>query len=93
MFFISHPSDEKDHSLFSRNISAANISAATLMDRQNGQSEPSINVINRRGSEGEKDKVTKKEYKTHSHVRKPHLCVCNFRKMGHLLVNPNPNMK
>uniref|UniRef100_A0A4W6CH46 Anion exchange protein n=1 Tax=Lates calcarifer TaxID=8187 RepID=A0A4W6CH46_LATCA len=33
----SHPSDEKDHSLFSRNISAANMSA--LMDRHNSQSE------------------------------------------------------
>uniref|UniRef100_A0AAQ5ZDQ9 Anion exchange protein n=1 Tax=Amphiprion ocellaris TaxID=80972 RepID=A0AAQ5ZDQ9_AMPOC len=34
----SHPSDEKDHSSFSRNISAANMAA--LMDRHNGQSEP-----------------------------------------------------
>ncbi|XP_075878267.1 anion exchange protein 2a [Nelusetta ayraudi] len=52
----SHPSDEKDHSLFSRNISAANISAATMMERHNGQSEPSINVMNHRDPEGEKDK-------------------------------------
>uniref|UniRef100_A0A669B760 Anion exchange protein n=1 Tax=Oreochromis niloticus TaxID=8128 RepID=A0A669B760_ORENI len=40
----SHPSDEKDHSLFSRNISAANM--ATLMDRHNGKSEPCINLTN-----------------------------------------------
>uniref|UniRef100_A0AAQ5Z4D8 Anion exchange protein n=1 Tax=Amphiprion ocellaris TaxID=80972 RepID=A0AAQ5Z4D8_AMPOC len=33
----SHPSDEKDHSSFSRNISAANMAA--LMDRHNGQSD------------------------------------------------------
>uniref|UniRef100_A0A8D3E230 Anion exchange protein n=1 Tax=Scophthalmus maximus TaxID=52904 RepID=A0A8D3E230_SCOMX len=42
----SHPSDEKDHSLFSRNISAANMAA--LIDRHNGQSEPSKNLTNHR---------------------------------------------
>ncbi|XP_034411096.1 anion exchange protein 2a [Cyclopterus lumpus] len=50
----SHPSDEKDHSLFSRYISAANM--ATLMDRHNGQSEPSINLTNHKESDGEKSK-------------------------------------
>uniref|UniRef100_A0A8C4DZJ0 Anion exchange protein n=1 Tax=Dicentrarchus labrax TaxID=13489 RepID=A0A8C4DZJ0_DICLA len=39
----SHPSDEKDHSLFSKNISAANMAA--LMDRHNGQSEPTMNLF------------------------------------------------
>ncbi|KAL3989201.1 hypothetical protein ACER0C_013519 [Sarotherodon galilaeus] len=50
----SHPSDEKDHSLFSRNISAANM--ATLMDRQNGKSEPCINLTNHKDADGEKNK-------------------------------------
>ncbi|GAA6232795.1 anion exchange protein 2-like isoform X1 [Lates japonicus] len=50
----SHPSDEKDHSLFSRNISAANM--ATLMDRHNGQSEPSNNLTNHREADAEKNK-------------------------------------
>uniref|UniRef100_A0A669BZV5 Anion exchange protein n=1 Tax=Oreochromis niloticus TaxID=8128 RepID=A0A669BZV5_ORENI len=45
----SHPSDEKDHSLFSRNISAANM--ATLMDRHNGKSEPCINLTNHKDRE------------------------------------------
>ncbi|XP_039649768.1 anion exchange protein 2-like, partial [Perca fluviatilis] len=42
----SHPSDEKDHSWFSKNISAANI--ASLMDRHSGQSEPSVTLPNHR---------------------------------------------
>ncbi|XP_018534551.1 anion exchange protein 2a isoform X3 [Lates calcarifer] len=50
----SHPSDEKDHSLFSRNISAANMSA--LMDRHNSQSEPSNNLTNHREADTEKNK-------------------------------------
>ncbi|KAK5860514.1 hypothetical protein PBY51_021983 [Eleginops maclovinus] len=50
----SHPSDEKDHSLFSKNISAANMAA--LIDRHNGQSEPSIYLTNHREAEGEKSK-------------------------------------
>ncbi|XP_047187925.1 anion exchange protein 2a isoform X3 [Scophthalmus maximus] len=50
----SHPSDEKDHSLFSRNISAANMAA--LIDRHNGQSEPSKNLTNHREAELEKNK-------------------------------------
>ncbi|CAI5677137.1 anion exchange protein 2 isoform X1 [Oreochromis niloticus] len=50
----SHPSDEKDHSLFSRNISAANM--ATLMDRHNGKSEPCINLTNHKDADGEKNK-------------------------------------
>uniref|UniRef100_A0AAQ6INW9 Anion exchange protein n=1 Tax=Anabas testudineus TaxID=64144 RepID=A0AAQ6INW9_ANATE len=48
----SHPSDEKDHSLFSKNISAANLAA--LIDRHNGQSESSNNMTNHRESDGEK---------------------------------------
>ncbi|XP_030606890.1 anion exchange protein 2a [Archocentrus centrarchus] len=50
----SHPSDEKDHSLFSRNISAANM--AGLVDRHNGKSEPCINLTNHRETDGEKNK-------------------------------------
>ncbi|XP_031734013.1 anion exchange protein 2-like isoform X2 [Anarrhichthys ocellatus] len=50
----SHPSDEKDHSLFSKYISAANM--ATLTDRHNCQSEPSINVTNHREADREKSK-------------------------------------
>ncbi|KAK1875256.1 Anion exchange protein 2 [Dissostichus eleginoides] len=50
----SHPSDEKDHSLFSKNISAANMDA--LIDRHNGQSEPSIHLTNHREADGEKSK-------------------------------------
>ncbi|XP_068196429.1 anion exchange protein 2a [Antennarius striatus] len=50
----SHPSDEKDHSLFSKDIPAA--SMATLMDRCNGQSEPSKNLTNPREADGEKNK-------------------------------------
>ena len=56
--FISHPSDEKDHSSFSKTISAANM--ATLTDRQYGQSEPSVNVTNHREADGEKNKVKRK---------------------------------
>ncbi|XP_033933611.2 anion exchange protein 2-like [Pseudochaenichthys georgianus] len=50
----SHPSDEKDHSLFSKNISAANMDA--LIDCHNGQSEPSIHLTNHRVADGEKSK-------------------------------------
>ncbi|XP_033982763.1 LOW QUALITY PROTEIN: anion exchange protein 2-like [Trematomus bernacchii] len=50
----SHPSDEKDHSLFSKNISAANMDA--LIDCHNGQSEPSIHLTNHREADGEKSK-------------------------------------
>nr|XP_029138509.1 anion exchange protein 2-like [Labrus bergylta] len=50
----SHPSDEKDHSLFSKNISAANV--ANLIDRHIGQSEHSTNVTNHREADGEKNK-------------------------------------
>lgn len=50
----SHPSDEKDHSSFSKNISAANM--ATLLDRHNGQSEPSVHPTNHREANGEKNK-------------------------------------
>ncbi|XP_056266483.1 anion exchange protein 2-like isoform X2 [Pseudoliparis swirei] len=46
----SHPSDEKDHSLFSRYISAAN------MDRHNDQSEPSIHLTSLKEPDGEKSK-------------------------------------
>uniref|UniRef100_UPI003AABD720 anion exchange protein 2-like n=1 Tax=Centroberyx gerrardi TaxID=166262 RepID=UPI003AABD720 len=51
----SHPSDEKDHSSFSRNISAANM--ASLMDRHNGQSEPSVTqpLMNHGDPDGEKN--------------------------------------
>uniref|UniRef100_A0AAX7SZH5 Anion exchange protein n=1 Tax=Astatotilapia calliptera TaxID=8154 RepID=A0AAX7SZH5_ASTCA len=45
----SHPSDEKDHSLFSRNISAANM--ANLIDRHNGKSDPCINLTNHKERE------------------------------------------
>lgn len=75
-FFLSHPSDEKDHSLFSRNISAANISAATVMDRHNGQSEPSMNVMNHRDPEGEKDKVTKKYQSPNTIMCINLICMC-----------------
>ncbi|XP_033507426.1 anion exchange protein 2a isoform X2 [Epinephelus lanceolatus] len=50
----SHPSDEKDHSLFSKNISAANMAA--LMDKHNGQSEPSVIQTNHKEADGEKNK-------------------------------------
>uniref|UniRef100_A0A7N8Y913 Anion exchange protein n=1 Tax=Mastacembelus armatus TaxID=205130 RepID=A0A7N8Y913_9TELE len=50
----SHPSDEKDHSWFSKNISAANMAA--LMDGHNGQSEPCSNTSNHREANGEKYK-------------------------------------
>ncbi|XP_029930677.1 anion exchange protein 2a [Myripristis murdjan] len=50
----SHPSDEKDHSLFSRNISGANMAA--LMDRHNGQSESSVTqpLMHHGDADGEK---------------------------------------
>ncbi|XP_035861076.1 anion exchange protein 2-like [Sander lucioperca] len=51
----SHPSDEKDHSWFSKNISAANI--ASLMDRHSGQSEPSVTLPNHREADGENNQV------------------------------------
>ncbi|XP_044075490.1 anion exchange protein 2a isoform X2 [Siniperca chuatsi] len=63
----SHPSDEKDHSLFSKNISAANMAA--LMDRHNGQLEPSINLTNHREADGEKNKI---EAPPLSHSRSKH---------------------
>ncbi|KAI3374818.1 hypothetical protein L3Q82_021045, partial [Scortum barcoo] len=63
----SHPSDEKDHSLFSKNISAANMAA--LMDRRNGQSEPSVNQTNHRETDGEKNK---KEAPPLCHSRSKH---------------------
>ncbi|XP_070701522.1 anion exchange protein 2a [Pempheris klunzingeri] len=46
----SHPSDEKDHSLFSKNISAS------LMDRHNGQSDTSNNPTNHTEADGERNK-------------------------------------
>ncbi|XP_071370095.1 LOW QUALITY PROTEIN: anion exchange protein 2-like, partial [Centroberyx affinis] len=57
----SHPSDEKDHSSFSRNISAANM--ASLMDRHNGQSEPSVTqpLMTHGDPDGEKNEVKQKE--------------------------------
>uniref|UniRef100_A0A8D3EG64 Anion exchange protein n=1 Tax=Scophthalmus maximus TaxID=52904 RepID=A0A8D3EG64_SCOMX len=64
----SHPSDEKDHSLFSRNISAANMAA--LIDRHNGQSEPSKNLTNHREAELEKNKVVLYRFKREA----PPLC-------------------
>lgn len=80
--------------MFSRNISAANISATTVMDRHNGQSEPSINVMNHKDPEGEKDKVLKKDQSLNT-IMCTNLCfcVCVFRKMDRLLVTLNPNMK
>ncbi|XP_051809734.1 anion exchange protein 2a isoform X2 [Acanthochromis polyacanthus] len=51
----SHPSDEKDHSSFSRNISAANMAA--LMDRHNGQSESCSYSANHREADGDKGKI------------------------------------
>ncbi|XP_060940440.1 anion exchange protein 2a [Limanda limanda] len=50
----SHPSDEKDHSSFSRNISAANMAA--LIDKHNGQSELPQNLTNHKEAEPEKTK-------------------------------------
>ncbi|KAM8850142.1 anion exchange protein 2a isoform 2-T4 [Spinachia spinachia] len=50
----SHPSDERDHSLFSKYISAANM--ATLMDLHNRQSEPSLTLTTHR--EGDIEKCT-----------------------------------
>uniref|UniRef100_A0A3Q3N8U9 Anion exchange protein n=1 Tax=Mastacembelus armatus TaxID=205130 RepID=A0A3Q3N8U9_9TELE len=55
----SHPSDEKDHSWFSKNISAANMAA--LMDGHNGQSEPCSNTSNHREANGEKYKVKERQ--------------------------------
>lgn len=53
----SHPSDEKDHSLFSRNISGANMAA--LMDRHNGQLESSVTqpLMHHGDADGEKSEV------------------------------------
>ncbi|XP_068424174.1 anion exchange protein 2a isoform X1 [Clinocottus analis] len=50
----SHPSDEKDHSLFSKYISAANMAA--LMDNHNCLSEASITLTNHKEADGEKSK-------------------------------------
>ncbi|XP_067330180.1 anion exchange protein 2a isoform X1 [Channa argus] len=50
----SHPSDEKDHSLFSKNISAANMAA--LIDKHNSQSESSNNTTNHIEADGDKNK-------------------------------------
>lgn len=61
---ISHPSDEKDHSLFNKNISAANMAA--LMDKHSGQSEPSVNVTNHREADGDKSKVKKQKKNSQS---------------------------
>ncbi|XP_028987262.3 anion exchange protein 2a [Betta splendens] len=47
----SHPSDEKDHSLFSRNISAANL--ATALTDGYSQSEASNHTTNHREADGE----------------------------------------
>ncbi|XP_047444912.1 anion exchange protein 2a isoform X2 [Mugil cephalus] len=49
----SHPSDQKDHSSFSRNISAATMAA--MMDRHADQSEPSVNPTNHREADREKE--------------------------------------
>nr|XP_046265499.1 anion exchange protein 2a isoform X2 [Scatophagus argus] len=62
----SHPSDEKDQSLFSKTISAANM--ATLIDRQNGQ-EPAINATNHREADEE---TNKKEAPPLCHSRSKH---------------------
>nr|XP_040028183.1 anion exchange protein 2a isoform X1 [Gasterosteus aculeatus aculeatus] len=48
----SHPSDERDHNLFSKYISAANM--ATLMDRHSRQSEPTMTLKNHREADGER---------------------------------------
>ncbi|KAM4552445.1 anion exchange protein 2a isoform 1-T3 [Odontesthes bonariensis] len=48
----SHPSDEKDHSLFSRNIPAANMASLT----DNGRSEFSVHPPPHREADGEKPK-------------------------------------
>ncbi|CAB1453171.1 unnamed protein product [Pleuronectes platessa] len=51
---VSHPSDEKDHSSFSRNISAANMAA--LIDKHNGQSELPQNLTDHKEADPEKTK-------------------------------------
>lgn len=53
---FSHPSDQKDHSSFSRNISAANMAA--MMDRHSDQSEPSSKSANYREADREKVRVS-----------------------------------
>ncbi|XP_068998368.1 anion exchange protein 2a isoform X1 [Embiotoca jacksoni] len=63
----SHPSDEKDHSLFSKNISVANMDA--LKDRHNGQSGLSITPTNQKEADGEK---SKREAQPVSHSRSKH---------------------
>ncbi|XP_074543941.1 anion exchange protein 2a [Halichoeres trimaculatus] len=64
----SHPSDEKDHSSFSKNISAANLS--NLIDRHIAQSEHTTSsVTNHREADGEK---TKKEAPPLCHARSKH---------------------
>ncbi|XP_069367475.1 anion exchange protein 2a isoform X2 [Paralichthys olivaceus] len=63
----SHPSDEKDHSLFSRNISAANMAA--LIDKHNGQSELSPDLTNHKEADPEK---TKREAPPPCHSRSKH---------------------
>ncbi|XP_062260100.1 anion exchange protein 2a [Platichthys flesus] len=50
----SHPSDEKDHSSFSRNISAANMAA--LIDKHSGQSELPQKLTNHKEADPEKTK-------------------------------------
>ncbi|XP_035025551.1 anion exchange protein 2a isoform X1 [Hippoglossus stenolepis] len=63
----SHPSDEKDHSSFSRNISAANMAA--LIDKHNGQSELPQNLTNHKEADPEK---TKREAPPLCHPRSKH---------------------
>ncbi|XP_029381220.1 anion exchange protein 2a isoform X2 [Echeneis naucrates] len=65
----SHPSDEKDHSLFSRNISAANMAA--LMDRHISQLEASNQLTNHNPREAETEKH-KREAPPLSHFRSRH---------------------
>lgn len=55
---FSHPSDERDHNLFSKYISAANM--ATLMDRHSRQSEPTMTLKNHREADGERCTVRRK---------------------------------
>ncbi|XP_068605085.1 anion exchange protein 2a [Brachionichthys hirsutus] len=51
----SHPSDEKDRSLFSKNIPAA--SMATLTERHGGQSEPCNDLANHGEADGDESKT------------------------------------
>ncbi|KAM9321778.1 anion exchange protein 2a [Pholidichthys leucotaenia] len=50
----SHPSDEKDHNLFSKSISPTNTTA--LIQQHNTQSEPTIPLTKHREADGEKKK-------------------------------------